>query len=313
MYFEPRYKNVRDVPFIRWKGKTLTQITSSIQKNTLTRNTPYNIFRRGVNKKSPLPLKIYRREIATAKSTSCNERRSASIDEFNRPMGYLVRQNATIPNSQNMGIVNTLDINLVNNTTEIPGLCRTLTSVCQDPASNARRRVRSAGMIRKVFSPNAITTPYCINNSQYLRIRGKQFEVNQYNFLARGSAQTVPGDPASRNNVYRINTGLNYCPNPNTNFIPVYYKPNNYQYAQQGSVSSSARTARLNYNTVTTNGGLFRTAFGTNAERTLSSGISTDKYTIKDKIGYPTNSTPVFSKACNTPACRTVPFIYRRR
>jgi len=315
MYFEPRYKNAQTIPFIQWKGKTFTQISSTIQKNTLTRTTPYGIFRTGSAgriKKSPLPLKIYRREIVTAKSTSCNERRSASIDEFNRPMGTLVRQDANLINRQSMGIINTLDINLVNNRTEIPGLCRSI--ICQDPASNAVRRVRSAGMIRKKFTPNAISVPYCIDNSQYLRIRGKQFEQNQYNYLKLGNAQSVAGGPNSAQNVYTINTGLNYCPNPNTNFISVYYKPNNYQYAQQGSVSSSARTTRLNYNTITTNGGLYRTAFGTNAESTLSNGVNTDKYTIKDKIGYPTNNTPIFSKSCNgTPGCQRMPFIYRSR
>jgi hypothetical protein len=33
----------------------------------------------------------------------------------------------------------------------------------------------------------------------------------------------------------------------------VVYKPNNYQYAQQGAVSSSARMLRLNVNTINTN------------------------------------------------------------
>ena len=35
----------------------------------------------------------------------------------------------------------------------------------------------------------------------------------------------------------------------------------NYKFSQDGGVSSSARTNRLNYNTITTNGGLYTTAY----------------------------------------------------
>lgn len=331
-YFEPNKKNVHEVPYIQWKGRTFTQVTSAVQKNTLTPDQLYNIFSTGPSKSAvsnigttkvfkpplasykhnPLPLKHYRREIVTAKASSCNQRHSASIDEFDRPGGYLVVPPSTPVN--NLGIVNTMDINLTNNTTE-NGTCTAMRTngMCQDPATNALRRVRSAGMIRKTYNPSQVSVPYCTNTTQYLKVRGKQFEQNQFNYLKQGNAHAVPGSPSSADNKYAINNGFNYCPDPSNNYIPVQYKTNNYQYAQQGGVSSSARTARLNYNTITTNGGLFRTAYGSNVGTTLANGISSDTYTVKDKIGYPMNSTPVFSKTSTTPCCKKTPVLIKPR
>lgn len=49
-------------------------------------------------------------------------------------------------------------------------------------------------------------------------------------------------------------TGSNYAINGESNGCKVVvYKPNNYQYAQQGAVSSSARILKLNVNTINTN------------------------------------------------------------
>ena len=73
---------------IAWKGKTLRQITSSIQKNKVENDVyqPSNIFR-------ALPLKIYRREIAMNISTNngcASSRISSSIDELARPGGSMI-------------------------------------------------------------------------------------------------------------------------------------------------------------------------------------------------------------------------------
>ena len=65
------------------------------------------------------------------------------------------------------------------------------------------------------------------------------------------------------------------------------FKPSNYKFSQDGGVSSSARTNRLNYNTITTNGGLYTSAYGSQVGNALSYGKSSDAYTIKDKIGVP--------------------------
>ena len=79
-------------------------------------------------------------------------------------------------------------------------------------------------------------------------------------------------------------------------YSAVYYKPNNYQFAQQGGVSSSSRITRLKYNTITNNTANFQTAYGQAAANALAYGVSDQVYTIKDKIGFSLTKTPVFNK-----------------
>jgi len=304
--FDPARMNYAQVPYIPWKGKTFNQITSSIQQNNSLNKAPMY----GKALFLAPPLKIYRKEIASAQVTNCNPRISASIDEFNSPNGYLV--NPSIPNSE--GIPNTLDITYENNSTQHPGECSAFTSngVCLDPATNARTRVRSAGMFRKKYNPNQNVEPYCTNSSQYLNTRGKSFVQNQFNFLRAGNAQAKPGTLASSGNEYAVNTGINYCSDSSSNFIPVYYKPNNAQFAQEGGVSASSYITRLKYDTLTNNGGIFTRAYGNAAGNAFAYGGSPDPYTIKDKVGYPNTCTPIVPpnygngadpamKKCNVP------------
>jgi hypothetical protein len=303
--FSPQNINYDQVPYISWKGQTLKQITASIQKNKPTISKS-NIF-------LPSPLKIYRKEIVTATVTNCNPRISTKIDDINTPGGYLVNLTTTRQNANSQGILNTLDINRTANTTERPGTCAGFTSngMCNDQSKNALNRVRSAGMIRKKVKYNTnsvVPEPYCTTSQQYLATRGKLFNQNQYNFLRVGSTTAEPGTAGAASNQYAVNVGINYCPNASSgSFIPVYYKPNNSQFAQEGGVSSSARLARLKYDTITTNGAAFTRAYGTAVGNAMAYGTETDTYTVKDKMGYPNKSTPVFSKykpgftACSVP------------
>lgn len=289
--FQPQKKNYNTVPYIAWKGKTFNQITSSISKNNNTMNMEGRLLFQAA------PLKVYRREITSQSSVPANPRISSSIDLFDRPNGYLV-----VPKSDPCecnAIQNTLDINLTNNTTEIPGECSSFTTngVCLDPATNARKLVRSAGMIRKKVNYDSIPTPYCTTSKQYLSSRGRTFEQNQFNYLRSGNASVKPGAPGSQNNKYTVNQeGMNYCPDPSNNYIAVSYKPSNYKFAKQGGVSSSARTLRLNYNSITSSGKLFSDAYGTQVGNALAYGNSADAYTIKDKIGVKMPCVPKFSK-----------------
>jgi len=188
---------------IPWKGKTFNQISSKLQKNgmdqgsrTSSRNDYFH----------PLPLKIYRREIVTNTDSSynvCNSRSSSSIDIFDMP-------NGTIVNSSNdanaNGLVNTIDMTLPNNTCERPGTCKAFLS----PADAAKRRVRSAGMIKRQFDISKNNDTYYTNSNQYLVSRNRTFSQNQYNFIKSGDATVKPGDGLSSQNVYAPN-GINHC------------------------------------------------------------------------------------------------------
>jgi hypothetical protein len=187
-------------PLISWKGKTLKQITTTIRENgkvnpeLIVKNN--NLFRAG-------PLKLYRREIVSAPTGACNVRTSARIDEFDRPGGSIINSSATVQN----GLVNTLDDTFPKNTCERPGTCLKILS----DSENAKRRVRSSGMIKRQFDISKNNDTYCTSTNQYLVSRNRSFQQNQYNFIRQGNATATPGSSLASANVYSPN-GISHCP-----------------------------------------------------------------------------------------------------
>jgi hypothetical protein len=169
--------NTEMPPNYSCKGKTINQIMSSIQKNknsTIITKT---------NLDKPQPLKIYRREIASTDITSV-QRTSISIDELNRPNGSIISKSTITKGLDNI-ILDTKEPNLyVNNKTEHPGQCLSFTTngICQSQEANARRRVRSSGIMK----PN-----YCSSTSQYLNKRNISFEQNQYHYTRSGDSSSI--------------------------------------------------------------------------------------------------------------------------
>jgi len=262
-----------------WKGKTFGQITSSIQKNE---NSAAKMEGRLLF--MPPPLKIYRREVVTAPLKSQSAKLSTSIDILNQPGSYLVVP--TDNDCECKGTMQTVDTKIPNNTTDTYECCNSKSFL--DPATVARRRLRSSGVIKNTPPSTVTTAPYCTTSKEYLSTRGKTFDQNQYHYLKEGNPLSKPGAPGSKDNKYALNNDGNvYCPDNPSFYVETHYKPTNYKYSQDGGVSSSARTSRLNYNTITTNGGLYTKAYGSEVGAALSYGASSDAYTIKDKIGVP--------------------------
>ena len=285
------------IPFFSWKGKTFSQISASLQKNNhLTDLNKTNLFR-------ALPLKIYRKEIAAPLTSSdhfvCQSRASQSVQNYEFPGGTVTTDITKYPNAN--GLVNTLDINYVSSKTDHP--CSSCDDILTTESSlfmkslsqqdNARRRVRSAGMIRRKFDTNNKT--YYTSANQYLYSRNQTFSQNEYHNFRQGSATAKPGSTYTTDNKYSSNT-VSHCSTNSTEYVPVYYKPNNSKFAEQGAVTSSNRLVRLKYDTITRSGVQFRAAYGTSVENALAYGVSENGYTIKDKIGFPVKKTPVFSK-----------------
>ena len=183
------------VPMIHWKGQTFEQIQSIIRKNDPSGENANIKFRAN-------PLKIYRREIASNESSNCNVRTSTKIDIFNQPNGTIINSSATNKN----GLVNTIDNNIPNNTCETNENC----SVILSPEENARKRVRSSGMIRKKYDASRDTSSYYTSSKQYLASRNLTFQQNQYNYIRMGDASAKPGSNLASNNLYSPN-GLNHC------------------------------------------------------------------------------------------------------
>jgi hypothetical protein len=192
--------NFNEIPIVSWKGKTFSQITSSIQKNGKTQTTIDStlLFK-------PLPLKIYRKEIAINVPSTNNRR--VSIDELSMPNGSINNTNI------HTGQCNTLDDNLINNTSDYPNVnanCNNASAVILSPAENAKRRVRSSGMIKKQYDISKNNDAYYTSTNQYLVGRNRTFQQNQYNYIRQGNANSPAGTPLSSSNVYSPQ-GINHC------------------------------------------------------------------------------------------------------
>jgi hypothetical protein len=75
----------------------------------------------------------------------------------------------------------------------------------------------------------------------------------------------------------------------------IYYKPSNSQFGVQGAVSSSDRLLRKKYDTITTVGSSFRSAFGAQTANALAYSSSAYGYTLKERTGFSMKRTPTFS------------------
>jgi len=207
MVYMPSRLNMDPIKYFPWKGKTYYQVLESVQKNKPT--YPSNIPISANTVMHALPLKGYRREIAS-KSTRSSARTSVSIDRINAPGGTITKQTLCDPSCN---LVNTLDskqdFHIPNNTTELPGKCKAPCFL--DQANNARRRVRSAGMMRNKYDPIKNNYTYSTGTNQYLVSRNLTYQQNQYNFIQQGDSTAKPGSAQSKNNIYSAN-GQTHCP-----------------------------------------------------------------------------------------------------
>jgi hypothetical protein len=427
-----------------WKGKTLYEVVATIQKNS---NTASTLTVHQIRK--ALPLKIYRKEIHNVNgqntAKTCSGRVSTKIADIDMPGSTIVTETAR---SYSNGLVNTLDINQTTLTAE-NGLCNTQ-NACFSPAYNARKRVRSAGMIPRKYDINKNNDTYSSSTQQYLASRNKTIKQNEFHYIRKGNSGFMPGPGLGTTNIYSP-SGLSHCYQPiisvennnntfsyrwdfldnvpenytvtipdgkydpftlnsffqtvqlqnksyivspggintclmsisydtvaqsitlianiatqekyngykdadgnniswlgdsiNTyitilnnkfseligflpgeysngannsafcgfilpNYVPLYYKPNNPEFAQQGAVESSARIQRLKYNTITNGAAVIKSAYGSAAANALAYGVSEQAYTAKTSVGDKVKLTPVINPQ-NGQICKKQ-FIYRK-
>jgi len=427
-----------------WKGKTLYEVVATIQKNS-NKASSLSVHQL----RMAMPLKIYRKEIhninGQTRASTCSGRISVKITDLNMPGSTIVSE---IAKTFSNGLVNTLDIKPTTLSAE-NGSCNT-PMACFSPAYNARKRVRSAGMIPKKYDINKNNDTYSTSTQQYLTSRNKTIKQNEFHYIRKGNSGFMPGpglgttniyspsglshcyqplisiannnntfsykwydstnyynftvtipdgkyDPFSLNAVFQrtqlqnktyiispggINTFLmsisydtvaqsitliannaiptNYVgytkPNGATwnwtgtntltsyitifnnkfsdligflpgeysngannsafcgfilpNYVPLYYKPNNPTFSQQGAVDSSARIQRVKYNAITNGAALIRSVYGSAAANALAYGVSEQAYTSKTAIGDKVKLTP-FINPVNGKLCKKR-FIYRK-
>ena len=236
--------NMNPIKPVLWKGRTFNQIMSGLKMNRSTEST--GIF-------SALPMKHYRKEIASVALTDRSSRPSISVDEFLRPGAVI-----TTEVGQETGLCGTVDFSSVlpNDTTEQP-----TTTSCSIRADDARRRMRSAGNARRPGSK------YNADFNQYLVNRQRTFNQSQSHHFKTGDSSVI-----SAQNVYTPN-GTSACTD---NFVKSYYKPSNAKFATQGGVSSGARLDRLKYDAIKQAQNSYKVSIAQPV------GLS-----LKDKTGYP--------------------------
>jgi hypothetical protein len=230
------------------------------------------------------------------------------VFDFETPGNNIVNSNIT--NTKADGIINTLDPNLPNIQGEYPNsacdACFKNTDLedrCLSVENNALRRVRSSGIIKRSFTTNTNINnlKYYTNTNQYLDSRNKKFQQNEYHFLRVGDATSLPGTSSATNNVYASNT-VAHCYAANGNpltsaYVPVYYKPSNSKFAQQGGVSASSNIQRKKYDTITDAGSKLQSTFGKETANALAySTTDSSLYSLKQKVGFPNKQTPIFKK-----------------
>ena len=97
--------------------------------------------------------------------------------------------------------------------------------------------------------------------------------------------------PASLSDVRYASSSMPFAINP-TLFKPVYYKPANYQFAQDGGVSSSDRVLRLKYNTIRSIGATYEAPYGNQVANALSYYVNDRVFSLKDQVGFPLTKSP---------------------
>jgi hypothetical protein len=161
--------NVKQNGYFNWKGQTFGQITASLKKNKNTITDKNNIFRAG-------PLPLYRKEIASIDAPTGNPRVSASVDEFNRPNGYIIRESDTC-----CGDHHTVDMTIPSSNYET-GCAVELSGyadICFSQANNAKRRLRGSGVIKKNNQGNLTDEGILqfLYNGSYI-FNGKTFAID---------------------------------------------------------------------------------------------------------------------------------------
>jgi hypothetical protein len=188
---------INETPIVNWKhsDNTFTQISSGVKYNNPIVSSDKSAYFRA------LPLKIYRREIATDAAVS-NPRTSGRIFDFDRPGGTTITDTNKCIGIKSTQIIDTNKcIGIKSNASEC--------SVILSPENNARRRVRSSGMIKKKYNDNTTAPTYFTDTKQYLESRSLSYKSNSNFHVYSGDVTTDAGSSGASSNIYTSSSGQN--------------------------------------------------------------------------------------------------------
>jgi len=201
---------------ISWKGRLPNAMTTmNLKPNT---NRDPTVYKHGLAR----PLKIYRKGFVNKEKYV----RSSLVGYHNQ---FIPSANSV--NKSDFGgqtVTNILPIySLTETPSEIGCGLNEKDCICCGQVSKAKKRV---------LPPNTnVSKKYYQSKFDYLYARCQTFEQRQFNY-----EKDLSGYYVAQCNRLDDNKGCDR----------VYYKPNNQQFAQQGAVSSSTRTLKLNVDTI---------------------------------------------------------------
>jgi hypothetical protein len=187
---------IHETPIVIWKhpDNIFTQISSGLKYNNYSTSDKSAYFR-------ALPLKIYRKETAI-NTIFTNPRTSGRIFDFDRPGGTITTNTNDCIGIKNTQIINiTVDKGCENNTEP----CKVFLSA----EDNARRRVRSSGMIRKKYNEHTTAPSYFTDTKQYLESRSLSYKSNSNFHVYSGDVTSSAGSSGASRNIYTSSSGEN--------------------------------------------------------------------------------------------------------
>ena len=197
------------IPIVSWKPKTFYSLDCQWRPMMDTNeNTTGSILFKA------RPLKrLYRRErvVNTSSGVGSGGRKSVTIDLANSPGGLLLYTDTHYARCGN-GTPQTMDVKHVE-ANRWGTLDCSETTACFSQQWNARRRVRSSGMVVKRYQPSTPETPdpvYFTDNRQYLVSRNRTVEQNNYAYIRKGISTDKPGNNITKTNIYSPQ-GLSHC------------------------------------------------------------------------------------------------------
>ena len=201
------------IKYYSWKGQTLSQITNVLKMNSK------NLANAHVSQlRKPLPIVHYRKEIGNLAGlggstfTKC-ARTSLKIADFERPGGTIVNSANIALSNVNNGLVNTLDITPTTLSAENNkgGGCSSTGGIDPfSPSENAKRRVRSAGMIQRKFNAGKNNDKYYTSSHEYMTSRNRKIGQRDYIYFRNSNSGIQPGTGNSKSNMYTY-SGLSHC------------------------------------------------------------------------------------------------------
>lgn len=180
---------------ISWKGRSFNQIVAGLKRNTNT-----TVIQKS-NLHAAQPIRHYRKEIANASVCS---RASIRLDDFMSPGGTIVNTSSTNQTRS----TEVAEFGLTVNKSERP--TTSCDTIACSKASDARRRVRSSGNVKRVSISSKNNDRYYTSSNEYLVSRNLTIAQNQYSYVRFGDDTAEPGSNKSLKNIYSP-AGLNHC------------------------------------------------------------------------------------------------------